>query len=301
MRSPSPFRASRSGRGLSAGRIVGTGLGMAVYQTAYFASVDLAGLALATMVTLGAGPVLIALAARVALRERLGAAGVACVAGSLAGLALLVGGGAHAARAPLAGVGWALLSAAGYAATTVLSRWFDVRGPARSLGGPAGSLVSGAERCGAANSAEANRSGGADSSRVALGGFVVGAVCLLPLAASGLGGGGLGGGGLGGGGLGGGGLFGDGFGWRAVALLAYLAAVPTALAYALFFAALSRLRAATVSMVALLEPVTAALVAVTVLGERLTVAALAGTALLLTSIAVLAVSETWRTAKPRAR
>lgn len=51
-----------------------TGFLLAVFQTAYFASVQATGLAVATVVTLGAGPVLIALGARFALGERLGAA-----------------------------------------------------------------------------------------------------------------------------------------------------------------------------------------------------------------------------------
>ena len=46
-----------------------------MFQTAYFASVEATGLAVATVVTLGAGPVLIALGARLALGERLGRGG----------------------------------------------------------------------------------------------------------------------------------------------------------------------------------------------------------------------------------
>lgn len=47
-----------------------TGVGLAVFQTAYFAAVQSTGLAVATVVTLGAGPVLIALGARLALGDR---------------------------------------------------------------------------------------------------------------------------------------------------------------------------------------------------------------------------------------
>lgn len=54
-------------------RAVVTGIGLAVFQTAYFAAVQSTGLAVATVVTLGAGPVLIALGARLALGEQLGA------------------------------------------------------------------------------------------------------------------------------------------------------------------------------------------------------------------------------------
>lgn len=52
-----------------------TGLGLAVFQTAYFAAVEATGLAVATVVTLGAGPVLIALGARLTMGSGSGAAG----------------------------------------------------------------------------------------------------------------------------------------------------------------------------------------------------------------------------------
>lgn len=74
------------------------------------------------MVTLGAGPVLIAVGARLTPGERLGRGGFAAVAGVLAGLAVLVLGGDGAEVRPL-GVALALLSASGYAAMTLLTRW----------------------------------------------------------------------------------------------------------------------------------------------------------------------------------
>jgi DME family drug/metabolite transporter len=239
-----------TGAGASRLRLVVTGVGLAVYQTAYFAAVQEAGLALATMVTLGAGPVLIALGARAAMAERLGRAGACAVAVSLVGLALLVGGDASAGgigRARLLGVGYALLSATGYATVTVLSRRLDRHG----VGQP----------------------GGGDPYGLALGGFAVGAVCLLPLAAiTGL-------------------VPAAGSGWPSLALLVYLAAVPTALAYGLFFASLGVVRATTVSVVALLEPVTAAVIAVLLLDEKMTATAVAGAAILLAAVAALAVGE----------
>ncbi|MGW3465710.1 EamA family transporter, partial [Streptomyces olivaceoviridis] len=66
-RRPAPARPLR--RTLT--RALATGLGLAVFQTAYFAAVASTGLAVATVVTLGAGPVLIALGARLLLGERL--------------------------------------------------------------------------------------------------------------------------------------------------------------------------------------------------------------------------------------
>jgi DME family drug/metabolite transporter len=77
---------------------------------------------------------------------------------------------------------------------------------------------------------------------------------------------------------------------RLLWLLAYIGTVPTALAYGLYFAGAAVVRSATVSVIMLLEPVSAAVLAVTLLGERLTAATLIGTALMLGSVAGLAVS-----------
>ncbi|MFC1429677.1 EamA family transporter [Streptacidiphilus sp. N1-3] len=104
----------------------------------------------------------------------------------------------------------------------------------------------------------------------ALAGFTVGAVCLLPLAAAT-------------GPL----LPAPHHLLAAAALLGYLGAVPTALAYALFFAALSVVRATAVSVVMMLEPVAALLLAVGLLGEQLTLAAACGTATLLAAVLLL--------------
>ncbi|WP_189307296.1 DMT family transporter [Streptomyces cinerochromogenes] len=222
-------------------RALATGLGLAVFQTAYFAAVASTGLAVATVVTLGAGPVLIALGARVLLGERLGAGGVTAVAGALAGLAVLTLGGSAATVRP-AGVLSALASAAGYAVMTLLTRWWG-------------------------------RDGGTDAGGATVGAFTVTSLCLLPFAVhEGL-------------------LPHTAHPVRLLWLLLYIAAVPTALAYALYFAGAAVVRSATVSVIMLLEPVTAAVLAVVLLGERLTPATVAGTALLLGAVAGLAVSE----------
>ncbi|MFJ6573594.1 DMT family transporter [Streptomyces sp. NPDC091292] len=222
-------------------RIVATGLALAVFQTAYFAAVEATGLAVATVVTLGAGPVLIALGARVTMGERLGRGGVAAVAGALAGLAVMVLGDGDASVRPL-GVLLALVSAAGYAVMTLLTRWWG-------------------------------KGGGADSSSVTVWAFAVTAVCLLPFGAA------------------------EGLVPRTaqpgevMVLLVYIAAVPTALAYALYFAGAAVVRSATVSVIMLLEPVSAAVIAVTLLGERLTPATVVGTLLLLVAVAGLGAAE----------
>ncbi|GAA3897851.1 EamA family transporter [Streptomyces lacrimifluminis] len=218
-----------------------TGISLAVFQTAYFASVQATGLAVATVVTLGAGPVLIALGARVTMGERLGAGGTVAVAGALTGLAVLLGSGGAQVRP--SGVAWAVLSAAGYAVITLLTRWWG-------------------------------RDGGTDAFGTSVRAFGVTTLCLLPFGlAEGL-------------------LPHTDDGLRFVGLLVYVAAVPTALAYGLYFAGAAVVRSATVSVVMLLEPVSAALLAVTLLGERLTMATVVGTLVMLGAVAGLAVAET---------
>ncbi|MFI1868995.1 DMT family transporter [Streptomyces jumonjinensis] len=223
-------------------RILGTGVGLTVFQSAYFAAVEATGLAVATVVTLGAGPVLIAVGARLTMGERLGRGGLAAVAGALCGLTVLVLGGESGTVRP-AGIVLALLSASGYAAITLLARWLG-------------------------------RSGGGDSLATTAWAFAIGAVGLLPMAlAEGV-------------------LPQTEDPVRVLWLLAYVAAVPTALAYVLYFAGAAAVRAATVSVIMLLEPVSAAVIAVTVLGERLTTATVLGTGLLLSAVAALAWTET---------
>ncbi|MCT4353588.1 DMT family transporter [Streptomyces sp. Je 1-79] len=223
-------------------RILGTGIGLTVFQSAYFAAVEATGLAVGTVVTLGAGPVLIALGARLTMGERLGGGGAAAVGGALAGLAVLVLGGDSGEVRPL-GVALAVLSAAGYAAITLLTRWLGRDG------------------------------GGSDALSTTTWAFAIGAVGLLPMAVAE-------------------GLFPHtGRPVEVLGLLVYVAAVPTALAYALYFAGAAVVRAATVSVIMLLEPVSAAVIAVTVLGEKLTTPTVVGTLLLLTAVTGLALAE----------
>ncbi|MGW6568985.1 DMT family transporter [Streptomyces sp. NPDC054975] len=226
-------------------RILGTGIGLTVFQSAYFAAVEATGLAVGTVVTLGAGPVLIALGARLTMGERLGRGGAAAVAGALAGLGVLVLGGESGEVRPL-GVGLAVLSAAGYAAITLLTRW---------LGRDAG---------------------GSDALSTTTWAFAIGMVGLLPMALV-----------ESPGGL----LPQTGQPWEVLGLLVYVAAVPTALAYALYFAGAAVVKAATVSVIMLLEPVSAAVIAVVVLGEELAAATVVGTFLLLVAVTGLAWAE----------
>ncbi|MFJ7592802.1 DMT family transporter [Streptomyces sp. NPDC097617] len=229
----------------SAGSLIVTGLLFTVFQAAYFAAVRDTGLAVGTVVTLGAGPVIIALGARYWMGERLGLGGAAAVVGALAGLAVLVLGSGGGEVRPL-GVGWALLSAAGYAGMTLRARWLGQRGA------------------------------GGDPLVTTAWSVAVGTVCLLPLAAV------------------------EGLSphtadlGRVLWLLVYVATVPTALAYVLYFTGAAAVRAATVSVIMLIEPVSAAVIAVLVLGEELTGAVVLGTALLLTAVGALIAAESRR-------
>lgn len=246
LRTTTPTPAARPTRARPplrrAARILVQGLVLTVFQTAYFIAVRDTGLAVATVVALGCGPVLIALGARFGLGERLGAGGVLAVAGALAGLLVLVLGGGEATVRP-AGVVWALVSGTCYAGLTLLTRWYGRDG------------------------------GSGDAVTTTAWSFAIGAVALLPLAAV------------------------EGLlphtlqPVRMLCLLIYMAGVPSALAYVLYFAGAAVVRAATVSVIMLLEPVGAAVIAVLVLGERLTLPTVLGTLLLLGAVAALAVAE----------
>ncbi|MFC8720806.1 DMT family transporter [Kitasatospora sp. NPDC057198] len=242
-----PFTAARRAPRPAVHRILLNGLGLTLFQAAYFLAVRDAGLAVATVVTLGSAPVLVALGGRLLMAERLGRAGLAAVAGAVLGLGVLVLGGGAAdsgGGSEPAGLAWALASAAGYAAITVATRHR-------------------AARTGAAD----------DPAATTLWSFGVCAVCLCPFA------------------LTEGVLPSTGALPSTLLLLGYLATVPTALAYALYFAGAAVVRAATASVVALIEPLSATVFAAAVLDEPLTPAALLGTAVLLLSVSALARSE----------
>ncbi|WP_086694890.1 DMT family transporter [Streptomyces recifensis] len=229
--------------------LMGTGAGLAVFQTAYFTAVRDTGLAVGTIVTLGAAPVFTAAGGRLFLGERIGRAGVLAVAGALAGLTVLVLGN-QPGVVHLGGVGMALLSAAGYAVSNLLGRWTGRHGT------------------------------GEDAFTLTLWSFLVGAAVMLPPALHE-------------------GLLPQGGNLTETALLMlYIAAVTTALAYPLYFAGVAVLRAATASVMMLLEPVSAAVLAVLFLDEQLTPATVAGTVVLLGAIAALALAESRPQARP---
>ncbi|MEU8041129.1 EamA family transporter [Streptosporangium sp. NPDC049078] len=229
-------RARHARRGSMLRRILVTGVAMAVYQTAYFAAIAESGLAVATVVTIGATPVLVAAGGFLLLGERLSATGLGAAVIALTGLAMLTLDGGSATFSA-AGIGWALLSAAGYAGVTLL-----------------------------------NRASTDEPYVTAMGGFVVGGLCLLPVALAQ-------------------GLLPSGDPLASWAVVVYLGTVPTALAYGLFFTGLVAVRATTAAVISLVEPVGAAILGILLLGERLTPAAVCGSALLLGAVALLALKE----------
>jgi DME family drug/metabolite transporter len=103
-------------------RIIVTGLLSALFQACYFAAISLTGVSLATLVTIGGTPVIVAVVERITRRRILGRSGVITVVAALAGLGLLVGfpDGGLSEAAMLGGTGLSLVSAAGFAAVTLI-------------------------------------------------------------------------------------------------------------------------------------------------------------------------------------
>lgn len=210
---------------------------LALYQICYFGAIPLVGVAVATLITLCAAPVLVALVSLGLLRERPTPRLLLALGCALAGTALLVDRSADElpGSLPADGVGLALGSALGYAVVTLCSRALARRyHPLQPV------LI----------------------------GFGVGTVVLLPLAlAAELR------------------LEYPPLGW---ALLLYLGVVPTALAYALFTQGMRHTSATAASILTLVEPLTAAGLAWLLFGERLGPFGLAGGALLLGAVLLLA-------------
>ena len=98
------------------------GLLSALFQGCYFVSISLTSVSLATLITIGGTPVIVTIVEQATGRRALGRAGAVTMAMALTGLGFLVGlpGGGLSEAALLAGAGMALLSAAGFAAVTLL-------------------------------------------------------------------------------------------------------------------------------------------------------------------------------------
>lgn len=103
-------------------RILANGLLSALFQGCYFAAITLTSVSLATVVSIGATPVIVVIAERVTGRGRRRAIDWLTMPLGLAGLALIAGfpSGHHDEASLLAGTGLALACAAGFAAMTML-------------------------------------------------------------------------------------------------------------------------------------------------------------------------------------
>jgi drug/metabolite transporter, DME family len=103
-------------------RIAAIGLLAAMFQAAYFAAVAQVSVSLATLLTIGSAPVLVLIAEGIGGRRQVGPAALGTAGLAVAGLVLLVGvpGEELDRTALLAGSGFALLAAGGFAAMTLL-------------------------------------------------------------------------------------------------------------------------------------------------------------------------------------
>lgn len=225
-------------------RIAVTGLLAAIYQGCYFAAVSVTSVSLATLVTIGAAPVIVQAAEsaggrrlpgrRLPGRRPAGRSAVVTTGLALAGLGLLVGptDGGFPEAAMLAGVLLALLAAGSFAATTLIGS-----SPVPGL----------------------------DDLTVTGFGFTVGGLALLPLAAVA-------------------GGIGFRPSPAAFGMLIVLATGPTAVAYTLYFRGLRTAAASTAALLTLLEPLTAAILAALILGDRLSMTGIAGAGVLAVAV-----------------
>lgn len=232
-------------------RAVVVGLGTGAYQALYFGSVATAGVTVATVVSLGLAPVLLAVVDLVRARRRTATRSTVrltlVVSSALSGLVLvsmasaLASGSASGAGAvgprPVLGLLLAIASGFVYAGTTALGS----------------SLLA---------------SDGVDPHALTTVATTAGAVGLAPVA------------------LAGGGPFVTSDP-TALGTLAYLGIFTMALAYGLFYAGLRTTRSGAAVVATLLEPVTAAVAAAVLLGERLGPLGIVGSVLILAAVAGL--------------
>jgi DME family drug/metabolite transporter len=237
-------------------RVLSVGVLTATYQACYFAAVAMTSLAVATVIAIGAAPVLVLTAEAVGERRRPSSASLVPIGLALLGLALLLGTSGHpltrAGGGSLAlGVLLALGAAAGFGALALIGRR-----PVPGLDGPA--TIGVGFTAGGALLAVAALVAGALTGGLGFGGHGFSGLEFAPTAAS-------------------------------VGLLVYLGWVPTALAYGLFFVGLRGVSASSAAVVAVLEPVTATVLGVLVLGQRLGLGGMVGAGLLCAAAVVAGV------------
>ncbi len=120
-----PLRLGRSALPV----LLAGGLGVAIYQLAFFAAVDKTGVAVGTVVAIGSGPAIAGALGRVLNGDALTARWAAATALACTGVAILGLSGGGGSVDP-AGVLLAVLSGSGYAAYTVLAKRLLQRGHA---------------------------------------------------------------------------------------------------------------------------------------------------------------------------
>jgi drug/metabolite transporter, DME family len=211
-------------------------IGVAVYQLAFFAAVRSTGVAVGTVVAIGAGAVLTGVLERIFERRAAGRRWLLATGLALTGLVLLAFGSRGGGSAHPTGIALALLAALAYATYAVVSK--------RLLGlgyTPAGVMGSA---------------------------FGLAGVLLVPVLAI------------------------TGGAWlvapRGIAVVLYLALIPTTVAYLLYASGLKRITAAETTTIGLAEPLTAAALGVLALHETLRPAPLAGALLIFGGLLVLA-------------
>jgi drug/metabolite transporter, DME family len=225
-------------------RIAIAGLLGSGFQAAYFLSISLSSVSLATLITIGGTPVIVHVAELVTGRQRPERSSLITLAVALAGLGLLIGlpGGGQSRAALLASAGFALLSAAGFAALTLIG---------------------------------ASPVPGLDDLAMTGYGSLLGGLALLPLALI------FGGSVLGGTAVGGLAFRASA---ESFGLIAGLGIGPTALAYILYYRGLRSASPTTAALMSLLEPLTAAILGAAILGDRLSLAGITGAILLGASV-----------------
>ncbi len=117
---PAAGRARLSARAWA--QIGATGVLAAAYQACYFVAVGATAVSTATLVALGAAPVLAVAAGAIRRRRLLAVRVVVALAVALVGLGLLVGSPGTQSRNPALGLALALVAAAAFATTTLLNR-----------------------------------------------------------------------------------------------------------------------------------------------------------------------------------
>lgn len=114
-------------------RLILIGASLAAYQACYFLSVQLAGVSIATLLTLGLAPVLVTIGERLLTRRRTAPSTVVGTVLAIAGLVALVGLPSGRSTGLLTGAVLAIASALGYATLTLAGGTISMRWGAQRL------------------------------------------------------------------------------------------------------------------------------------------------------------------------